>query len=178
MTNADAAPTAPTAPTAATTAAPTTTATAAAATANPRPPVLQENLLDTLHRTGHFKYLMAAVNATGLTETLNGPGPYTVFAPNDRAFGRLSKAEVTDLFKPESKARLTDLVLLHVVPGDFRAAAYSARPTTLRTLLGEDLSINTAQGLRVNGARIVERDLEATNGVFHAIDTVLVPQRS
>lgn len=174
MTNADAAPTAATA---ATTAAPTT-ATAAAATANPRPPVLQENLLDTLHRTGHFKYLMAAVNAAGLTETLNGPGPYTLFAPNDQAFGKLAKDVVTDLFKPESKARLTDLVLLHAVPGDFRAAAYSARPTTLRTLQGEDLSINTAQGLRVNGARIVERDMEATNGVFHAIDTVLVPQRS
>lgn len=138
----------------------------------------QENLLMTAHRSGHFKYLMAAVKATGLAETLDGAGPYTMFAPNDRAFDKLAKNELADLLKPESKARLTAILLLHVVSGHVRSGASGDKPAQLQSLQGEQLDIDTAQGLRVNKARVVERDIEATNGVIHAIDTVLMPAAS
>lgn len=142
----------------------------ATATLSPR-----ENLLDTAHRSGHFKHLMAAVRAAGLNETLDGKGPYTVFAPNDKAFDRLARNELADLLKPESKARLADILKLHVVPGHVAVSAAGEQPTVLATLQGETLSLHTEQGLRVNRARVVERDIFATNGVIHAIDTVLMP---
>lgn len=145
----------------------TTTATA---TVRPR-----ENLLATAHRSGHFKHLMAAVKAAGLADTLDGEGPYTVFAPNDKAFDRLARNELADLLKPESQARLADILKLHVVPGHVAAAASAEQPTMLTTLQGETLSLDAAHGLRVNKARVVERDIQASNGVLHAIDTVLMP---
>ncbi len=134
-----------------------------------------ENLLDTAHRSGHFKHLMAAVRAAGLNETLDGKGPYTVFAPNDKAFDRLARNELADLLKPESKARLAAILKLHVVPGHVAASAAAEQPTVLDTLQGETLSLHMEHGLRVNKARVVERDILATNGVIHAIDTVLMP---
>jgi uncharacterized surface protein with fasciclin (FAS1) repeats len=134
-----------------------------------------ENLMDTLHRTGHFKHLMAAIKATGLTSPFNAAGPHTVFAPNDLAFSKLAKEVLIDLFKPESKARLTALLRLHLVPRRVQAVVAGAETTTFKSLQGDDLALNTAQGLRVNKARIVEHDLEATNGVIHVIDTVLMP---
>ena len=135
----------------------------------------RDNLLDTAHRTGHFKHLMAAIRATDLGDILNGAGPYTVFAPNDTAFGKLARNVLGDLLKPESKARLTAILLLHVVSGHVRSAVPGDQPSTLSSLQGESLNMNTAQGLRVNKARIVERDIQASNGVIHAIDTVLMP---
>lgn len=140
-----------------------------------RPP---ENLLATMHRTGHFKHLMAAVRATGLATTLDAAGPYTLFAPNDYAFGKLPNNVLTDLLKPENTARLTAILKLHVVSGHVMSAVAGEAPTSLRSLQGEELAINTAQGLRVSNARIVERDMEASNGVIHAIDTVLIPAES
>lgn len=137
-----------------------------------------ENLLATAHRSGHFKHLMAAVKATGLAETLDGEGPYTLFAPNDRAFDRLARNELADLLKPENKARLAAILKLHVVPGHVATAAAGEQPSVLATLQGEPLSLDAAHGLRVNKARIVERDIQASNGVLHAIDTVLMPSAS
>ncbi|KQV60862.1 hypothetical protein ASC95_05395 [Pelomonas sp. Root1217] len=152
---------------------------AAVVTHNPSKAALQDNLLATLHRTGHFKHLMAAVKATGLADMLDGAGPYTFFAPNDKAFDRLARNELVDLLKPESKARLTAILLLHVVAGHVKAAAAGSQPATLKSLQGEDLAIDmTPAGLRVNKARAVERDIEATNGVIHVIDTVLMPAAS
>lgn len=157
----------------------TTTAAAYAmpsrTTASPAQPVLRENLMDTLHRTGHFKYLMAAIKATGLASPFNAAGPHTVFAPNDIAFGKLSKEMLTDLYKPENRGRLTDILRLHLVPRRVSAPVSDDATPALKSLQGEDLCMHTAQGLRVNKARIVERDLDATNGVIHVIDTVLIP---
>lgn len=137
-----------------------------------------DNLMDTLHRAGHFKHLMAAIKATGMAGTFNVAGPQTVFAPNDYAFGKLTKDVLGDLFKPQNKARLTALLRLHMVPRRVQAAAFDAEPAAFKSLQGEDLSVNNAQGLRVNQARIVERDIEASNGVIHVIDTVLMPSAS
>jgi len=153
----------------------TTTATASVipslAPLRPSPPAPLENLMDTLHRTGHFKYLIAAIKASGLSSPFNASGPYTVFAPNDTAFGKLAKEALVELFKPESKARLTAILRLHLVS----RRVMTVLSTPMKSLQGEDLVVTSARGLRVNEAAIVERDLEASNGVIHVIDTVLMP---
>ena len=146
------------------------------ATASPGRTVLNEDLIDTMHRTGHFKYLLAAIRAAGLGDAFTGPGPFTLFAPDDNAFGKLTKTALSDLLKPDNKAWLTAVLKLHLVAGHVRVAAAGDNATMLRSLQGEDLTIDLAHGLRVNHkARIVERDIEASNGVIHAIDTVLTP---
>jgi len=131
--------------------------------------------MDTLHRSGHFKYLIAAINATGLTGPFQAAGPHTVFAPNDCAFGRLAKEVLTDLFKPEAKARLTAVLRLHLVPRRVMAVVAGSGPNVLKSLQGEDLAMDTIQGLRVNEVRIVQSDLQASNGVIHVIDMLLMP---
>src|SRR6478752_4745891 len=108
-----------------------------------------DNLMDTLHRTGHFKHLMAAIKATGMAGTFNVAGPQTVFAPNDYAFGKLAKDVMSDLFKPQNKERLTALLRLHMVPRRVQAAAFEEKPAAFKSLQGEDLAVNQAQGLRV-----------------------------
>lgn len=147
--------------------------TAPAGQASAAPPI--RTLMETLHETGHFKYLMAVIKATGLASPFNAAGPHTVFAPNDLAFGKLPHEVRADLFKPESKARLTALLRLHLVPRRVRTAAPGEEPATFKSLQGEDLAMHTAQGPRVNTVRIVEPDVQASNGVIHVIDTVLMP---
>lgn len=137
------------------------------------PPV--ENLMDTLHRTGHFKYLMAAVKATGLKSPFNAAGPHTLFAPNDYAFGKLAKSVLAELFEPGNRARLTAVLRLHLVPRRVDQATSDDRPASFKSLQGEDLVLTTADGLKVNKVRVVQRDLRASNGVIYVIDTVLMP---
>lgn len=132
-------------------------------------------LMETLHATGHFQYLMAAIKATGLASPFNAAGPHTVFAPNDLAFGKLAPDARADLFKPESKARLTAILRLHLVPRRVRAATPGEEPAAFRSLQGENLTMHAFQGSRVNTVRIVEPDVQACNGVIHVIDTVLMP---
>ena len=137
-----------------------------------------DDLMDTLHRTGHFKHLMAAIKATGLKSPFCAAGPYTVFAPNDTAFGKLSPELMTHLFEPEGKAQLTAILRLHLVPRRVRAATSGDDQSTLKSLQGGELAMHSSEGLRVNKARIVERDVEASNGLIHVIDTVLMPADS
>jgi len=137
---------------------------------NPR-----EDLLFTAHRTGHFRHLTAAIKQAGLNDVLTGVGPYTVFAPNDKAFDRLARNALADLLKPENQTRLAALLMLHMVAGHVGAALPGGKAVTLASLGGEDLTLDTVHGLRVNRARVVEADIEASNGVIHEIDTVLFP---
>jgi uncharacterized surface protein with fasciclin (FAS1) repeats len=137
---------------------------------NPR-----EDLLFTAHRTGHFRHLTAAIKQAGLNDILTGVGPYTVFAPNDKAFDRLARNMLADLLKPENKTRLAAVLMLHIVAGHIRAATPGGKAVALASLVGEDLTLDTVHGLHVNRARVVEPDIEASNGVIHEIDTVLFP---
>lgn len=140
-----------------------------------RPAAPLDSLRETLHRTGHFKHLMSAIKATGLASPFQAAGPYTVFAPNDQAFGKLPANLLSDLFKADGKARLTAILRLHLVPRRVLAPFSGGGPSTLKSLQGEGLVMHTAQDLRVNNARIVECDIEACNGLIHVIDTVLMP---
>ncbi|MFA9289234.1 MAG: fasciclin domain-containing protein [Weeksellaceae bacterium] len=120
--------------------------------------------------------LVAAVQAAGLVETLQGEGPFTVFAPTNAAFDKLPAGTVDTLLLPENKAKLTGVLTYHVVPGRYRAADLTDG-MTLTTVQGETLTFTMVDGkVMINDSAIVEiADVISTNGVTHVIDTVLMP---
>jgi uncharacterized surface protein with fasciclin (FAS1) repeats len=123
---------------------------------------------------GSFNTLVAAVKAAGLVETLQGPGPFTVFAPTDEAFAKLPKGTVEDLLKPENKAKLVAILTYHVVPGKVMAA--DVKTMKAKTVNGQSLDVKvTAGGVTVDNAKVVKTDVAASNGVIHVIDTVVLP---
>jgi uncharacterized surface protein with fasciclin (FAS1) repeats len=121
---------------------------------------------------GSFKTLLAALEAAGLAETLAGEGPFTVFAPTDEAFAKLPPGTVEALLNdiPRLKAILT----YHVVAGKVGSGAV-VKLKEAKTLNGRALAIDTRDGVRVGGAKVVKADVEASNGVIHVIDAVLIP---
>ncbi len=131
--------------------------------------------------------LVAAVKAAGLVDTLQGPGPFTVFAPTNRAFGKLPQGTVPTLLKPENKKMLTNVLTYHVVPGRLsandlmRAAMRDGGQTKLKTVVGEELTIaangNTLTVWDGKGGRsnITIRNVFQSNGVIHVVDGVLLP---
>lgn len=132
------------------------------------------DIVDTAVAAGSFTTLVAAVTAAGLGETLKGAGPFTVFAPSDDAFAKLPAGTVESLVKPENKDKLTSILTLHVVPGKVMAADITG-PLQPASVNGEKLNITTDGGVTVNGAKVTAADVEASNGVIHVIDTVLLP---
>jgi uncharacterized surface protein with fasciclin (FAS1) repeats len=115
------------------------------------------------------------VQAAGLVDTLKGDGPFTVFAPTDDAFAALPEGTVEDLLKPENKDKLTAILTYHVVPGKVMSGDLS-NDMMVKTVQGGDLKIMTEGGVTVNGANVVTADVEASNGVIHVIDAVLLPK--
>jgi uncharacterized surface protein with fasciclin (FAS1) repeats len=123
---------------------------------------------------GSFNTLVAAVKAAGLVETLQGPGPFTVFAPTDEAFAKLPKGTVEDLLKPENKAKLAGILTYHVVPGQVMAA--DVKTMKVKTVNGKELDVKVIDGaVTVDNAKVIKTDVAASNGVIHVIDTVLLP---
>jgi len=149
-----------------------------ATTETPAPAVAEApamNIVEVASSAGSFNTLVAAVKAAGLVETLSGPGPFTVFAPTDEAFAKLPAGTVDDLLKPENKEQLVKVLTYHVVPGQVMAADVVTL-TSATTVQGQNLSIDTSSGVKVNNANVVQTDIAASNGVIHVIDTVLLPQ--
>jgi transforming growth factor-beta-induced protein len=140
------------------------------------PPTEEANtIVDIAAADGRFKTLVAAVQAAGLTETLSGEGPFTVFAPTDEAFAKLPAGTLDELLKPESKQALTDILLYHVAPGKVMASDVTSL-TSAATVLGKDIAIKAENGnVFVNEAQVILTDIEASNGVIHVIDTVILP---
>jgi uncharacterized surface protein with fasciclin (FAS1) repeats len=125
---------------------------------------------------GSFQTLLAAAKAAGLVEALQADGPITVFAPTDEAFAKLPKGTVKMLLKPENKTRLVEILTYHVVKGRvYSIDALSARKAD--TLAGQEITVTVDEkrGAMVNDARLVATDIDASNGVIHVIDTVLIP---
>jgi len=123
---------------------------------------------------GNFTTLVAAIKAAGLVETLQGPGPFTVFAPTDAAFAKLPKGTLENLLKPESKAKLAGILTYHVVAGKVMAA--DVKTMMAKTVNGQELDIKVSGGaVTVNKANVTKTDIAAKNGVIHVIDTVLLP---
>ena len=130
------------------------------------------NIIETAKQAGTFGTLIKALQAAGLTQTLEGAGPFTVFAPTDAAFAKLPPGTVeTLLFNP---VLLGQILTYHVVPGRYRAADVAGLPVAL-TVQGAPLTIDPSQGVKVNNATVTQTDIEADNGVIHVIDQVLLP---
>lgn len=131
------------------------------------------NIVETAVAAGTFKTLVAAVQAAGLVDTLSGPGPFTVFAPNDDAFAKLPAGTVEGLLKDIPK--LTAILTYHVVSGRLMAADV-VKQTSLKTVQGQSISVSTADGVKVDGAKVIKTDIVADNGVCHVIDSVILPK--
>jgi uncharacterized surface protein with fasciclin (FAS1) repeats len=135
------------------------------------------NIVATAVAAGDFKTLVAAIQAAGLKGTLDGKGPFTVFAPTDEAFAALPAGTVESLLKPENKSKLVSILTYHVVPGDITSANLAGKTTMAKTVEGESLDINAAgRAVRVNDATVTKADISADNGVIHVINKVLLPK--
>ena len=123
---------------------------------------------------GQFNTLVAAVKAAGLVDTLNGAGPFTVFAPTDEAFAKLTAGTLDTLLKPENKEKLTAILTYHVLAGKVMAA--DVKTMAAKTVNGKEAAIKVVGGkVTIGAATVVKTDIAASNGVIHVIDTVLIP---
>ncbi|MFD0908492.1 fasciclin domain-containing protein [Ruegeria arenilitoris] len=134
------------------------------------------DIVDTAVSAGSFNTLVAAVQAAGLVDTLKGKGPYTVFAPTDEAFAALPEGTVETLLLPENKDQLVTILTYHVVPAKVMSGDIAGKRAKVLTVQGERLSVNAKNGVKVDGANVVQADIEASNGVIHVVDTVLIPE--
>ncbi|MBC7180470.1 MAG: fasciclin domain-containing protein [Roseovarius sp.] len=134
-----------------------------------------KDIVDIAAGNESFSTLVAAVQAADLVDTLKGEGPFTVFAPTNDAFAALPAGTVEDLLKPENKDKLTAILTYHVVPGKVMSGDLSDGMTAT-TVQGTDVTIGTTDGVTVDGAKVVQADIEASNGVIHVIDTVILPK--
>ena len=123
--------------------------------------------------TEGFSTLVAAIQAAGLVETLQGDGPFTVFAPTDEAFAALPAGLLDKLLLPENVGVLTSILTYHVVAGQVMSADVKAGDVA--TVEGSTIAIATDGGVTVNGANVVTVDVAASNGVIHVINQVIVP---
>ena len=133
------------------------------------------NVVEVAIGAGSFNTLVAAIKAAGLVDALQAKGPFTVFAPTDAAVAALPAGTLDSLLKPENKDKLVRILSLHVIPGKAMDQNSLKRVRSVGTVGGEDLRTALVRGrLRVNDARITA-DVDASNGVIHAIDRVLIP---
>jgi uncharacterized surface protein with fasciclin (FAS1) repeats len=132
----------------------------------------EKDIVDTAVAAGNFKTLVSAVEAAGLVDTLKGPGPFTVFAPTDDAFAKVPKDQLEALLA--NKTQLTAVLTYHVVAGKVMSTDLT-NGMMAKTIQGGNITFDTTMGVMVNDAKVVQADIVCTNGVIHAIDTVLMP---
>jgi transforming growth factor-beta-induced protein len=135
-----------------------------------------KDIVTTAVEAGSFKTLAMLLEKAGLVDALKGKGPFTVFAPTDAAFAKLPKETVDSLLKPENKERLASILKYHVVSGRVFGAA-AAKGATVATLQGQNVTTQSSAGkVMVQNATVVTPDIDASNGVIHVIDTVIMPK--
>ena len=134
-----------------------------------------KDIVDTAVAAGSFKTLAATLTAAGLVETLKGEGSFTVFAPTDEAFAKLPAGTVESLLLPENKEKLIAVLTYHVVSGKVLASDV-VKLKSARTVNGKEAMIKVSdKGAMVDAAKVVATDIEASNGVIHVIDSVILP---
>lgn len=137
---------------------------------------MTNDIVETAAAAGNFKTLASALREADLVNTLKGAGPYTVFAPTDTAFAKLPKAEIESLLK--DKEKLKGILLFHVLPGNLSAAAVGKLHDgdKMKTVSGKEFTLGLKNNVvTVNGSVVSKTDIQASNGVIHAIDTVIMP---
>jgi uncharacterized surface protein with fasciclin (FAS1) repeats len=132
------------------------------------------NIVATAAANSSFKTFTSLVAAAGLSETLSGPGPFTVFAPSDAAFAKLPAETLASLQRPENKAQLQQILSYHVVSGKLASSEWSGKTASPQSVAGLNLSIDGSSNT-INGAKIASDSITASNGVIYSIDTVLQP---
>jgi uncharacterized surface protein with fasciclin (FAS1) repeats len=126
--------------------------------------------------TKDFSTLVTAVKAAGLVETLSGKGPFTVFAPTNKAFKKLPEGTVANLLKPENKKKLAAVLTYHVVPGKVMAADV-VKLSKAKTVQGSEVKIKVKNGkVKIDDANVIKTDIVSKNGVIHVLDAVILPK--
>ncbi len=151
------------------------TAVVAGALAMSSTAAFAKDIVDTAIANDQFKTLVAAVQAADLVAVLKGDGPFTVFAPTDEAFAKLPDGTVENLLKPENKDQLVAVLTYHVVPGKVMSADIAGKELSPTTVQGTTVDIDATDGVMIDGAKVIAADVEASNGVIHVIDTVILP---
>ncbi len=136
----------------------------------------EKDIVDTAVEAGNFETLVAAVQAAGLVETLKGEGPFTVFAPTDAAFAKLPAGTVENLLQPENRDQLAAVLTYHVIPGKVMSSDIAGQQLEAETVQGSTVEIDATDGVMVDNATVTTADIEASNGVIHVIDTVILPE--
>ncbi len=143
------------------------------------PPVAPQadgpNIIEAAKEQGDFNTLTKALETAGLIDVLQGEGPFTIFAPTDEAFEALPEGTLDELMEPQNRQQLLQILAFHVVPGEVRGD--DVEPGEVPTGLGLPAEI-TVDGdeVRIDGARVVQTDISASNGVVHVIDSVMIPE--
>ncbi len=133
-----------------------------------------KTIADAVARGKSFTILAKAIKAADLGETLSGVGPYTIFAPTDAAFAKLGKVKLKNLLKPENKEQLKKILTYHVVSGEVTSKTLKAGKVT--TVEGSDITVKIkGKTVMINNAKVIKADFKASNGIMHAIDTVMIP---
>ena len=132
-----------------------------------------KNIVEIATEAGSFKTLLKAAQAAGLVDTLSKGGPFTVFAPNDEAFAKLPAGTLDSLLK--DKKKLAAVLTYHVIPGKVMAKDV-VKLKKAKTVQGQEITIDTKAGVKVDNAKVVKTDIEASNGVIHVIDAVILPK--
>jgi uncharacterized surface protein with fasciclin (FAS1) repeats len=141
------------------------------------PKAAGKDIIDTAIAAGSFKTLATALTEAGLIETLKGAGPFTVFAPTDEAFAKIAKKDLDALLK--DKKKLTAVLTYHVVPGKVMAADVTKMKdgSKVKTVEGREFTLGLKDGkVSVDGSNVSKTDIDASNGVIHVIDTVIMPK--
>jgi uncharacterized surface protein with fasciclin (FAS1) repeats len=133
-----------------------------------------KDIVDTAAGAGSFTTLLAAAEAAGLVDTLKSEGPFTVFAPTDEAFAALPAGTVEELLKPENKEMLAGILTYHVIAGKVMSTDLTD-DMEATTVQGTTVMIDLDNGVMVDDANVTTADIEATNGVIHIIDKVIMP---
>ena len=135
-----------------------------------------KDVVDTAVAAGSFKTLAKALAAADLVGTLKGEGPFTVFAPTDEAFAKLPAGTLETLLKPENKDKLRRVLTYHVVAGTVGAADV-VKLKSAKAVSGDTIAVSAQGGtVRVDGAQVIKTDIQASNGVIHVIDAVILPK--
>ena len=136
---------------------------------------ITHDIVDSVEAHGSFTKLLAAAESAGLLETLRGSGPFTLFAPSDEAFKKLPRGAFEGLLKPASKRDLTRILKYHTIAGRISADELSGKKFSRKSVEGAELSLDGTAGITVNRVKVNGAGIEASNGVVHAIDTLLMP---
>ena len=132
-----------------------------------------KNIAETLRDEGQLKTLWEAIEKAHIEEVFEEKGPYTIFAPTNDAFNKISSEELNELLNDPEE--LVNTLKYHVVPGKYTSKDV-AKMEKATSMSGEDVYVDTSKGVRVNESKIIKTDIEGTNGIIHFIDTPLTPK--